>query len=252
MPGDRVDAANPLRVAWHLVYGLYAWIVFVVCVSVAILLTLIVPGVERRRRWVSLFARLPLELAGITTTVRGLEKLPDRDCVVVANHASYIDGVVLFGYLPPRFSYVIKNEMQRIPVVGFLLRRIGSRFVERFETSGSARDARDLLRAASGGESLALFPEGTFIAEPGLGRFRPGAFAAAIKAGAPVVPVVISGARRILPAERLLPRPGHLRVDIMNPIEPSHPAFASKNKLAAAARREILKLLDEPDLDAAA
>ena len=229
-------------------YGIYAWLVLIVLILAAIVCALLVPGIRRRRRLVSLCARLSLRLAGVTTDVRGLEKLPSGDCVVVANHASYIDGVIVQGYLPPSFSYVIKGEMQNFPVVGLMLRRIGSKFVERFEASGSARDARQLLRAASAGESLAFFPEGTFIKEPGLGRFRPGAFAAAIRAGVPVVPVVISGSRRILPAQQKLPRHGHLRLDVLNPIEPSNAAFASSKALAELARRRILEVLEEPDL----
>lgn len=229
-------------------YGIYAWIVLVVMVAVAIVCALLAPGLHRRRRLASRCARLALRLCGVTTAVRGLEKLPPGDCIVVANHASYLDGLIVQGYLPPRFSYVIKGEMQNFPVVGLLLRRIGSKFVERFEASASARDARQLLRAASAGESLAFFPEGTFIVEPGLGRFRPGAFAAAIKAGVPVVPVVITGSRHILPSEKTLPRHGHLRLDILNPIDPTDAAFASSKVLAEVARGRILAVLEEPDL----
>ncbi len=174
-------------------YGVYAWIVLILSVLAAVLSALLVPFLAWRRRCVSFFSRLPLRLAGVSTDVRGIENIPRGDCVVVANHASYLDGLILQGYLPARFSFVIKGEMQNFPVVGFMLRRIGSRFVERFEASGSARDARRLLRAASDGESLVVFPEGTFIRNPGLGRFRSGAFAAAINAGVPVVPVGAEG-----------------------------------------------------------
>lgn len=229
-------------------FGLYAWLVFVVCVVFAILFTLFVPGLERRRRWVTVCAWLPFRLSGMSTRVRGLEKIPPGDCVVVANHASYLDGVLLQACLPPRFSYVIKGEMQRVPVVGFLLRRIGSKFVERFEASGSARDARQLMKAASAGESLAFFPEGTFIGQPGLGHFRAGAFAAAIRARVPIVPVVISGSRQVLPAGSSLPRHGQLRIDILNPIDATEPAYNDSRTLAELARQRILAVLDEPDL----
>jgi 1-acyl-sn-glycerol-3-phosphate acyltransferase len=231
-----------------ILYGSYVWIEFALAVFGAILAAVFVPGLERRRRCVAFCSRLSLRLAGISTVVRGLEKLPATDCVIVANHASYVDGVLLQGFLPSKFSFVVKGEMQSFPAVSFLLRRVGCRFVERFEASGSARDARRLLKAASDGESLVVFPEGTFEQEPGLGRFRAGAFAAAIRAGVPVVPAVISGSRHILPAEKLLPRHGHMRIDILNPIEPTHPAFANSKKLAALTRKQILTVLDEPDL----
>jgi 1-acyl-sn-glycerol-3-phosphate acyltransferase len=237
------------RRAGHAIFGLYAWLVFGVCVIFAILFALLVPGVERRRRWVAACARLPFRLAGITVAIRGLEMLPHRHCILVANHASYLDGVLLFAYLP-RFTYVIKGEMQTFPLIGFLLRRIGARFVERFDASGSARDARHLLRAATSGESLAFFPEGTFQPHPGLDRFRVGAFAAAIKAQQPVVPVVILGSRYVFPGGHLLPRHGHLRIEILTPIDPGHAAYANSRALAELSRRRILALLDEPDLTA--
>ncbi|MGI9203880.1 MAG: lysophospholipid acyltransferase family protein [Woeseiaceae bacterium] len=234
--------------ATGILYGSYVWIEFTLAMLVAILAAIFVPGVERRRRCVAFCGRLSLRLAGISTVVRGLEKLPATDCVIVSNHASYIDGVLMQGFLPSRFSFVVKGEMQSFPIVNILLRRVGCRFVERFEASGSARDARRLLKAASAGESLVVFPEGTFEETPGLGRFRAGAFAAAVRAGVPVVPAVISGSRYILPAEKLLPRRGNLRIDILNPIAASHPAFANSKALADLARQRILTVLDEPDL----
>jgi 1-acyl-sn-glycerol-3-phosphate acyltransferase len=233
-----------------LLFGLYAWIVFLVFALGAVLSALLLPGLERRRRWVATFARLPFVFTNVPVAVTGLMNLPAGDCVVVANHASYLDGVLLQAYLPPRFSYVIKGEVRNIPVLGFLLRRIGSKFVDRFDASASARDARHLLRAARGGESLAFFPEGTFVARPGLGRFRPGAFAAATRAGIPLVPVVISGSRDILPAERILPRHGQIRIDILDPIDERESVWGDNRALSSLVRRRILAVLTEPDLDA--
>jgi 1-acyl-sn-glycerol-3-phosphate acyltransferase len=241
-------APSPLGEIARFFFGLYAWAVFAVTVLLAVFGTLLIPGLERRRRWVTHCARIPFMMTGMSVSVRGLEKLPAGDCVVVANHASYVDGVLLQGYLPPRFSYVIKGEMGRIPVVSYLLRRIGARFVERFDASGSRRDARRLVKAASAGESLAVFPEGTFIAEPGLGAFRPGAFTAAIRGSLPVVPVVIRGARRILTAGKLLPRHGHLAIDILDPISGDDPAWGDSRRVADLARQRMLLVLDEPDL----
>jgi len=232
----------------NVLWGVYAWLIFIICVSVAILGALLLPGKDRRRRCASAAGRAIFRLAGVKATVRGTNLVPERQCIVVANHASYIDGVILNAYLPPRFSFVIKGEMGNIPVAGFLLRRIGSQFVERFDTSGSARDARRLLKVAESGESLAFFPEGTFQAVPGLDRFRAGAFAAAINSELPIVPVIISGSRALMPAATILPRPGHLSIDMLAPIEPGNPAYASSRDLAELARQRILTVLDEPDL----
>ncbi len=245
-----ISSSANRRWPWPLAipYAAYAWLTFTVCVLVAIIGALLLPGLERRRRWVTASARAALWLCAIPARVDGTERLPQGHCIVVANHASYLDGVILQAFLPPRFSYVIKGEMQNIPVVHFLLRRIGAKFVERFVASGSARDARALLKAAAAGESLAFFPEGTFIREPGLGRFRPGAFAAAIKGELPVVPLAIVGSRRVLPGGTLIPRPGRLTIHILEPIPVTHAAFSGSTELAEAARQRILQVLGEPDL----
>lgn len=237
------------RQAIHVSYGVFALVSFVLCSLCALLGAATLPGLERRRRWVSAAARCWFIIAGIRVTCSGSANIPQGHCVVVANHASYLDGVILQAYLPPRFSYVIKGEMQNVPLAGFLLRRIGSRFVDRFVATNSTRDARNLLKAASSGESLGVFPEGTFRPEAGLHKFRAGAFAAAIKGRLPVVPVVIRGSRHILPARAILPRRGPLNIDVLPAIDPGSAEFASSKVLAGAARQRLLSVLDEPDLE---
>jgi 1-acyl-sn-glycerol-3-phosphate acyltransferase len=187
-------------------------------------------------------------LAFVPVETRGLDALPDGHCVVVANHASYVDGPLLRAFLPPRFSFVIKGEMRDIPIVHFLLRRAGSRFVERFTAAGSTRDARQIVKAAQGGQSLAFFPEGTFVDTAGIGRFRPGAFVAATRGEMPVVPIAISGTRHMMPSRRYLPRPCRLRIEVLAPIAVDDPAFADHRLLAAESRRRIIAVVGEPDL----
>ncbi len=229
-------------------FGVYGWLVFALCVLFALVAVTVVPGLDRRRRAVALAARGTFVLSGIRPEINGLENLPAGHCVVVANHASYVDGVLLSGYLPARFSFVIKGEMRDIPIAHFLLRRGGSKFVERFIAAGSTRDARQIVKAARDGESLAFFPEGTFIKQAGVGRFRAGAFVAAVKGSMPIVPIAISGTRQMMPAGRLLPWPCPIRVDILPPIDPSDIAFDDHRVLAETARQRILTALGEPDL----
>lgn len=229
-------------------WGLYAWLCFTVVCVFSLLVALIVPGQARRQRLVTLAARATFVLARVRVQVNGAQYLPKGSCVVVANHGSYIDGVLLNGYLPARFGFVIKGELRDIPIVHFLLRRSGSRFVERHETAGSVKDARQLVRAAQDGESLAFFPEGTFRKERGVGRFRLGAFVAAIKGDLPVVPIAISGTREMMPAKRLWPRRTVLGIEILPAITPGEDDFSQSRKLAESARQRILAVLNEPDL----
>jgi 1-acyl-sn-glycerol-3-phosphate acyltransferase len=233
---------------YHALFGMYAILVFALCVLFSLFVALLVPGLERRRRLVASAARASFLLSGVRPDIMGLNNLPDQACVVVANHASYLDGILLKGFLPARFSFVIKGEMRNVPIAHFLMRRSGARFVERFKSSESARDARQIVKAARSGESLGFFPEGTFLEERGVGRFRAGAFMAAIKGGMPVVPIAISGTREMLGAGRALPRPTPIRIDILEPILPDDPAYRDHHSLAETARQRILAVLDEPDL----
>ena len=239
----------PLR----LIYGLYAAVLFFAVVLFSLLLVLLLPTLGARRSATRIAARTFFFLAGMPLRLRGLENLPNGQCVVVANHASYLDGVVMAAALPPRFGFVIKREMNEVPVAGLLLRRIGSEFVDRFNRHKGGTDARRVLRTAANGHSLLFFPEGTFTSEVGLGKFHTGAFAIAARAGCPVVPAVILGTRRNMPATRVFPRPGALEVRYGAAIVPA-PAAAPHEDPALAlrdrSRAAILEQLGEPDLAA--
>ena len=231
------------------VYGPCVWLMLAAAVIPTLVLLLFTPTVGGRRRVAHCGARVFFLLIGGTPRVDGIGNLPQEPCVVVANHASYLDGIILKAALPPKFTFLIKAEMSSVPLAGFLLRRIGSAFVDREDDTHRLRTGRQLLKAAMSGESLGFFPEGTFDGKSGLKPFLPGAFAAAWRAKLPVVPVVISGSRHMLPAKVWLCAPGRLSVTICAPVEVD--ALHSATELAAAARRRMLERLGEPDLEKA-
>jgi 1-acyl-sn-glycerol-3-phosphate acyltransferase len=235
------------RRALTIAYGICALAVFTLLLVFATVLALLVPRLEWRRRLTHRLARIALPVLGIRLVVDGVERLPEGSCVVVANHSSYLDGVAMKAALPPRFSFVIKREAASMPVAGFLLKRIGSEFVDRHNEGGRRRDALRVLRRAEEGHALVFFPEGTFDEQPGLKRFHVGAFAAAVRGSMPVVPVVIHGARRALPNGAVIVRPGRVRIEILEPI-PAPDSADAADALRQSARREILARLDEPDL----
>ena len=235
-----------------ILYGLYAAALFTAVALLAILVMALLPGLSRRRRVAQVAARTFLHLAGMPLTVEGLERLPEGPCILVANHASYIDGVVFTAALPPRFGFVIKREMASVPLAGFLLSRIGSQFMARDKAGQTTMDARRVMRSAASGQSLVFFPEGTFSEDPGLLKFHLGAFATAQRAGCPVVPAIIQGSRVALSPRGGLPRPVRLRIEILDPVTPT--ALEGGETVAALCRRArnaILGKLQEPDREAA-
>lgn len=232
-------------------FAIWACAVFLLLGLLVLALILPVPWQSLRRRMVRGAARAALLACGMPWTLRHIERLPHAACVVVANHASYLDGIALFATLPPRFGFVIKREVSRVPVADLLLRLIGSHYVDRGSGHKGALDTRKLLRRAHVGDALAFFPEGTFGHKPGLAAFRSGAFAIAARAGLPIVPVAIRGTRSLLPGGMFIPRPGRIHIELA-PAQPP-PASTRKEDVAkalAAARRAILARIDEPDLDA--
>jgi 1-acyl-sn-glycerol-3-phosphate acyltransferase len=231
-------------------YGFYAVFAFMVAGVAALLLVLLPLGIVARRQIAHFSARAFFALAFMPIRVIDDRHLPAGPCVVVANHASYLDGVVLKAALPARFSFVIKKEVSRVPLAGLMLRRIGSEFVDRFNRHAGGMDARRLIKAADSGQALAFFPEGTFLAQPGLGKFHTGAFAIAARADLPVVPISIRGTRHILPSGRFLPRPGRIDVQVLPPLGPMvgvEPATAV-SVTRDQARARILAASGEPDL----
>jgi 1-acyl-sn-glycerol-3-phosphate acyltransferase len=257
MTGNAHTARAPwpaaISVPLRILYGLYAVAVFLAVSMTALVGVLLLPTLRARRATARIAARLFFLFAGMPLRVRGLDQLPSGQCVVVANHASYLDGVVMAAALPPRFGFVIKREMNDVPLAGILLRRIGSEFVERFNRHKGGTDARRVLRTAASGHSLVFFPEGTFTTEVGLGKFHTGAFAIAARANCPVVPAVILGTRRNMPATRVFPRPGSIEVRYGAAIIPV-PAAAPQDDpaldLRDRSRAAILAELGEPDLAA--
>lgn len=188
-----------MRSALRPLYTGYCLTVFIILGLTVLLVNLFVPSLRRRRLVAGVFSRFFLRAAGIPFAVEGLHRLPQVPCVVVANHASYIDGLVAAAALPPDFAFVIKKEMVRVPLAGLLLRRLGSQFVERFDRHKGGVDARRVLKLAATGQSLVFFPEGTFTEVRQVGKFLGGAFTTAARSEMPVVVMAIHGTRAVLP-----------------------------------------------------
>ncbi len=199
-----------------------------------LIVNLFVPSLRRRRQVAGTFSRAFLQFAGIPFAVDGVERLPQVPCVVVANHASYIDGLVAAAALPPDFAFVIKKEMVRVPLMGLLLRRLGSQFVERFDRHKGGVDARRVLKLAATGQSLVFFPEGTFTSVPEIGKFHGGAFVTASRFDMPVVAMAIHGTRVVLAPGALWVRRVPIRVEILRVISPHNARQHSRELIATA------------------
>jgi 1-acyl-sn-glycerol-3-phosphate acyltransferase len=221
-------------------------------VGVLLLLTLpalwahvvLLPAGRAVARLVRAWCRLVLRLGGCPLRVEGLENLPSTGPVVLAaNHASYIDSIVLSAALPGDFRFVAKRELVTTPLVARVIRKVGHLPVERTDLSRSVADAERVTAVLRRGASLLFFPEGTFLRQAELLPFKLGAFKAAVEARCPVIPIAIRGTREILPAYEWLLRPGPITISIGSPIRPEDGGWKEMVRLRDAARAEIARRL---------
>ena len=186
---------------------------------------------------------------GIPLDVDGLEHLPaDRAVVLAVNHASYVDALVLLAVLPSELHFAAKREFARVPLLGFVLRRLGTYFVERIDPARGIEDTGELVGAVGQGQTVVFFPEGTFSRVPGLAAFRLGAFAVSSAAGVPIVPIVLCGTRSLLREHRWLPIRLPVTVSVQAPVMPAGRDWSAAVRLRDQVRDIMLRRCGEPDL----
>jgi 1-acyl-sn-glycerol-3-phosphate acyltransferase len=242
------------RSAWRTIgrraWGLRAWGVLLGLGSVAWCLIMFGPRLQGRRTVVRALARAALRLVGLPVQLHGLEHLPaEGGCIVVANHASYVDAMLLGALLPARLGFAAKRELAGAPFVGAALRRLGIAFVERFDAARGVEDTQALLARVRAGESFVIFPEGTFRRAPGLLPFKLGAFVTAADAGVPLVPLALHGTRSLLRAGVWLPVRVPVEVCLLPPIRPAGAGWDAAVAARDEVRRALAAELREPVLD---
>ena len=192
------------------------------------------------RRWLRRFARILAAVSLSPVAASGLEHLPGLGpAVFVANHASFADVVVVLATLPDGPRFAAKSRLGTYPVLGTIIRRGGYLRIEKDMQSQRVEGADEVRATLAAGESMFVFPEGRFVRAPGLLPFRLGAFRAAAEAGCPLVPVALTGTRRMFPAGTLLLRPGPIRVVVGPPLHPRSAAWTEIVRLRDEARRVI-------------
>lgn len=228
-------------------YAGYWWAVLIILGLVLWPLVLLLPKRRWRHAATRGAARWMLRLTGIPLSVDGAA-LPHSGVMIVANHASYLDGLVLAAALEGELTFIAKQELEHQLVAGPFLKRLGAIFVRRIDPRAGAEDTEKILRAARSGARLVTMPEGTFSRMPGLLPFRLGAFLVAAKAEIPVAPVTIRGTRMILRSDQWFPRRGEIFVHIADPVRADGTDFSAAARLRDRCRDIILQSSGEPDL----
>lgn len=233
------------------IYGAWCWLVFLFIAAPVLGMVIALRSPTIGRRLVHWAARLILALAGIPLRIIIDKELPTVPHLLLVNHCSYVDALALCAALPPARAYrfVAKREFVEQPAVHAFLRSLGTLFVERFAASKSVEDVDEVIEALRQGHQLVIFPEGTFSREAGLKPFRMGAFVAAARAGMPVLVGGLRGSRAILRDQTWMPRRGQLVLEFGALIVPAGDDWGAAVALRNAARKELLRLCGEHDLE---
>ena len=166
------------------------------------------------------WARTILWGTGVKVQIQGLSDIDkQKTYIFIPNHLSFFDIFSLLAYLPVDFKFVLKEELIRIPILGWSMKRAGYISIDRSSPAKARRTLEQAVDRIKRGTSLVMFAEGTRGYDGRLQPLKRGAFQLAMASGVPVVPVAIKGTREIMPKGSFALRKGSIVIQLEDPIE---------------------------------
>ncbi|MFI5308495.1 MAG: lysophospholipid acyltransferase family protein [Polyangiales bacterium] len=225
------------------------WTAFMVSYAVTLGVLRGDPGLFRRlqRDW----AKGLIRFWGVELEVHGREHMDETlSYVVMANHLSYVDIVVLFLALPIIPGFLAKRELTRVPFLGQALRSGGHVVIDRGQRTNAMQTINQAAEQVRGGKTVLIFPEGTRGDSDSIGTLKKGGFHLAKAAGVPILPVGVRGSRAIFPRGSLLIKPGKVEVHIGAPIPVEEVARRDAAEMVPLVRARLMELAAMPPRDA--
>jgi fatty-acyl-CoA synthase len=236
-----------LHRALEILYGLYTIVLFVIWIIPAYAGLLFFRDHRGAGRYTSAVLKVVFFFAGVRVRVFGKEYMNTPGAKIYAsNHTSYFDVLPLMMGLGVPYRFVAKSEVTKMPFIGTFLRKIGHLSFVRTDADSRREAIQQIASSVRDGDSVFVFPEGTFVPEPGVRHFQLGAFNAAVVSGAPIIPVSLAGTRRFLRDGTFLPRPTSVTITLSPPLLPNASAANSSDwhevvRLRDAAREQIAR-----------
>ncbi len=192
------------------------------------------------------WAKTILWVCGARVRVSGQENVDRHEPrIYLSNHQSYFDIFTLLAHLPADFKFILKQELMKIPLFGFAMRRARYIAIDREEPRKAVKSINEAARKIKEGASMLIFPEGTRSEDGRLQPFKTGGFRLALKAGCDVVPVAITNSRNIVPKGSLRINKGIIDMNIGPPISVTDYTRKDMDKLMARVREAILSQMGE-------
>src|SRR5687768_13079049 len=173
---------------------------------------------DKAPRW---WAALALRVAGVRIRLHNVERMQTGEPrIYVSNHVSWFDVWALAAVLP-RYKFVGKAELFRIPIFGRAARAAGMIAIERENRKSAFESYRVAAERIRAGASVVVFPEGTRGRTYGLRQFKKGPFVLAVAAGVPIVPTIVHGTLRVMNRDSFWVRAGTVDITFLEPIDAS-------------------------------
>ncbi len=235
-------------------YTVYAWIVIIALWSsgyfVSVVSTIGMKDKEGKYNSIERkFTQISFRLLGINFDVKGLENIPENEPVIfVSNHQSFIDVKLSIAAIPRNFSFISKDTLFKIPLLGKYMRTSGHIGIRRSDERNAYGTLSEVIKKLDSGKSIIFFPEGTRSDNGELGKFKRGISMVILNSGRKVIPTAIIGSRGFLPKSSILSNPGHRDIGFRfgKPLE--FPKVEKEDRalsmdVVAKVRSEVSKLL---------
>ncbi len=166
------------------------------------------------------WAWVMLIVIGAWPVIKGREKIKKgQSYIIISNHQSHYDGLALVTKLGVQFRWIIKKELRKVPLFGYDLWVSKNIFIDRSDTKKSVESINEGMKRLPDGTSVMVFAEGTRSPDGKIHPFKKGGFIMAIDGGIPILPVTVSGGRKILPKGSLVFSPGPMEVVVADSID---------------------------------
>jgi 1-acyl-sn-glycerol-3-phosphate acyltransferase len=191
---------------------------------------------------------------GVKVRVRGIERIPPGVCLFAANHTSSADAPAVVGAIPKRIAIILKQSLFKWPIVGQAFSSAHFIPVNRGAHDSAVESVEEAAEALRSGQSFLIYPEGTRSPDGRLQRFKKGAVVMAIKAGVPIVPMICTGAHKIMEKRSLVVHPGEIQVEFLDPIDSSKYSLDERDILNEQVRKAMAAALppDQRPIDSSA
>ena len=207
---------------------------------------------EKAPRW---WARAMLFMSGIEVVIHGDAQMRTGEPRIFAsNHVSWYDVLVLVAYLP-RYSFVAKAELFRVPLFGGAARAVGTIPIERENRTAAFQSYEEAAERMRSGRNVVVFPEGTRGGSYSLRPFKKGPFVLAIASGAAIVPTLLHGTMEALPRGSFWLTPGRVDVHLLEPVPTAGCTYDDRDALArevydrlAAEQERVYGIASPPSL----